>query len=61
MPKYSVMLADGREMFVRADDEEQAKKQAIHQETTRIVIATRRDQPIDVPPSIPFSVTKIKD
>jgi hypothetical protein len=61
MAKYAVLLADGRTIDVYAGDEELAKKQALHQETTRIVIATKREHPIDTPPSFPYSVTKIKD
>ncbi len=61
MAKYSVVLTDGRTLSVFAPDEEGAKKQVMHQETSRIVIATKRGHDITVPPSFPFSVTKLKD
>lgn len=61
MPKYDVTLMDGRILPVISANEDLAKKQALHHETSRIVIATKRGQEITVPPSIPFSITKVKD
>lgn len=61
MAKFAVLLADARTIMVFAPDEEGAKKQAIHHETTRIMIAAKRDRTDIMPASFPFSITKIKD
>lgn len=61
MAKWQVTLADGREMSVYAPDEEGARAQASHAETTRVIIAAKRGQPQGPNASIAFSVKKVKD
>lgn len=61
MPKYEVELHDGRKIPVHSANEDLAKKQANHHETTRIVIATKRGEEITTPPSIAKDIRKIKD
>lgn len=62
MPKYEVTLMDGRVLPVISANEDLAKKQASHHETTRIVIATKREQTEGLlPPSVPVSIRKVKD
>lgn len=61
MAKFSVTLADNRVIPVYAPDEAGAMKQAAHHETQRVVIATKRNQPITVQTSHPVSVVKVKD
>lgn len=62
MPKYEVTLLDGRVLPVLSSNEELAMKQANHHETTRIVIATKRDKVEGLlPPSVAMKVRKVKD
>lgn len=61
MAKYAVTHEDGRVTNVYAPDEAGAKKQALHQETTRAVIAAKRGTPPGPDTSIPIFVTKLKD
>jgi len=61
MPKYHVTLADGRNLDVYAPDEAGALSQALHHETTRVVIATKRDRPVTVNVASPVRADKIKD
>lgn len=59
--KYLVTLADGRTLHVYAANEDQARKQAAHAETTRVIIAAKRGQPIGPDASIAFHIEKVKD
>jgi hypothetical protein len=61
MSKYRVTHEDGRTTDVFAPDEDLAKKQANHSETTRVVIADRRGTPRENEPSIAVSAEKIKE
>jgi hypothetical protein len=62
MPKYEVDLADGRTLAIHSATEDLAMKQAGHQETTRIVIATKREKHATEPPaSYPVQIRKVKD
>lgn len=61
MAKFEVDMADGRTISIISANEQLAQKQAIHHETSRVVIATKRGQEIDVPPSIPVGIRKVKD
>ena len=59
MPKYKVNLEDGRAVNVYASNKEEARSQAIHHETTRVIIADRRRVP-SPPVSIPTDMIVIK-
>lgn len=61
MAKYTVTHEDGRTTSVYASDEAGAKKQANHAETSRIVIAGKRNHPPGPDPSLAVSVQKVKD
>jgi hypothetical protein len=61
MAKYRVTHEDGRTTDVFAGDEAQAKRQANHQETTRVIIADKRGTPRGSEPSLSVSVEKVKD
>lgn len=61
MAKYRVTHEDGRTTDVYAADDAGAKRQANHQETTRVIIAGRRGVPERVDPSLSVSVIKIKE
>jgi len=54
--KYRVTLEDGRALIVNAGDEALAKKQAHHQELTRVRIAERRGLPSGPDPSMAVDV-----
>lgn len=53
--KYRVTHDDGRTTLVYAPDEAGAKRQANHQETTRVVIQTRRG--LRVQPELSIAVS----
>lgn len=61
MAKFCVRHEDGRTTDVYAPDEAAAKRQANHQETTRRVIAMKRNSPLGPEPSLAVSAEKIKD
>jgi hypothetical protein len=61
MAKYEVTYEDKRSIEVYADNEDAAKHQARHQETTRIEMEMIRKVPNRAPVSSPVSVIKIKD
>ncbi len=61
MAKWRVTHEDGRETEVYASDEAGAKRQGNHAETSRIVIAGKRNQPYGAEPSLVVSVDKVKD
>lgn len=59
--KWAVTLEDGRTFDVYAPEEAGAKKQANHQEMTRVVIANRLGLPARPDPSIAVAATKLKE
>jgi hypothetical protein len=61
MATYRVTLEDGRTVDVHSSDPAYVKKQANHEETSRMVIASLRGVPDPVEPSIAVSYEKIKD
>lgn len=61
MPMYEVTLEDGRVTYVNSDEEQYIKKQANHEETSRIIIAGKRNSPPGPDPSLAVSYRKIKD
>ncbi len=61
MAKYRVTLEDGRTVEVNSDNPDYVKKQANHEEVTRMMIAEKRGMPDEVQPSIAVSYEKIKD
>ena len=61
MAKYRVTHEDGRTTDVHAGNETLAKKQANHQETSRVIIAGKRGHPPGADPSLAVSVEKLKD
>lgn len=61
MAKYLVTHEDGRQTAVFASNESEAKRQANHAETTRVVIATHRGVgALEPPPSMAVSVVFVK-
>ena len=61
MAKWVVTHEDGRTTNVYAPNEDGAKKQANHQETSRVIIAGKRGLPHGPDPSLSVSVEKVKD
>jgi hypothetical protein len=66
MAKWRVALTDGREISVFAPDEQQALRQALHAESSRVVIATKRGQQLGPDTGLPYAAhpltaEKIKD
>ena len=58
MATYKVTLEDGRTQYVDSDssDEKIIKKQANHAETSRIIIAGKRNHPPGPDPSLAVSI-----
>ena len=61
MPIYAVTHEDGRVTNVNAPDEALAKKQANHAETSRIIIAGKRNAPPGPDPSLAVSAVRVKE
>ena len=61
MAKWTVTHEDGRTTDVYAKDEGEAKKQANHHETTRVIIAGKRGVPHGPDASLSVSVVKVKN
>jgi hypothetical protein len=61
MATYRVTLEDGRTTDVNSDNPELVKRQANHEETSRVIIAGKRNHPYGPEPALAVSFIKIKD